>query len=301
MIFVVTGGAGFIGSNLVYKLLEEGHEVRVIDNISTGHKSNLPNNSNLSFYIGDIINYNLLEKVIHGADYVINLAGFASVSLSMKFPLETHNINVTGFLNVLELSRKHHIKRVIYASSIAVYGSDEKVKQVEEEINLPLSIYALTKQVNEQYGNLYKRCYNLDVVGLRFSNVYGDKQNGDNIYCGKVAYYSNMAKQNQNIIIKGDGTATRNFVLVDDVVNIIAKLCFVDKTEDIYNISADTSIKLSDLAELIINNYRSTSQIVYLPEDKADIKHSDADNSKIIKLLKYKFKSVENYFGDKRC
>lgn len=300
MIFVVTGGAGFIGSNLVYKLLEEGHEVRVIDNISTGHKSNLPNNSNLSFYIGDIINYNLLEKVIHGADYVINLAGFASVPLSMKFPLETHNINVTGFLNVLELSRKHHIKRVIYASSIAVYGSNEKVKQIEEEINLPLSIYALTKQIDEQYANFYKRCYNLDVVGLRFSNVYGDKQNGDNIYCGKVAYYSNMAKQNQNIIIKGDGTATRNFVLVDDVVNIITKLCFVDKTEDIYNISSDTSIKLTALTELITSYYNSFSKIVYLPEDKAAIKHSNADNSKIVKLMQYQFKSIEKYFGDKR-
>jgi UDP-glucose 4-epimerase len=273
---VVTGGAGFIGSHLSRTLLDRGYEVHVIDNLSEGKKEAVPAGATL--HVIDTRHYDDIAPVINGAHAVFQMAAIASVQRSIESPIETHDINVTGTLNVLRAAQETGAK-VIFSSSAAVYGKARILPTSEDVPVMPLSPYGLHKHVGEQYLSLFAKVYGAETVSLRYFNVYGPGQRADSQYSGVISLFLKLHREGNPLSITGDGTQTRDFVYIDDVVeaNIAAMESNV-KNGEVINIGSGMETSINTLAKTIGGEMKYISL-------RAEIKNSVADIGKAKKLL----------------
>ncbi|MDD3392673.1 MAG: SDR family oxidoreductase [Bacilli bacterium] len=289
---LVTGGAGFIGSNIVKRLLDLGCYVKVLDNLITGKKENIEefmNNDHFEFIEGDIRDFNLCLNVCDDIDYVLHEAALGSVPRSIENPLLSHDINVNGFVNMLYASVQKKVKRFIYASSSSVYGDLEKLPKVEQETGNPLSPYALNKKVDELYALLFNKIYNIETIGLRYFNVYGPKQDPKSKYAAVIPLFINNIVNNQKSYINGDGTNTRDFTYVQDVVNANVNACLADSSScgNVYNIAYGGRVTIQKLYDMISEILGIFIDPLYREERIGDIKHSNADIQKAKEKILY--------------
>ena len=279
---VVTGGAGFIGSHIADELVARGYQVAIIDDLSTGNKENIAallKQSNVEFIEGSIVDLSLLNKLVRGVDYVFHLAAIASVPRSVKNPQASHEVNITGTLNVLLAARDTSVKKVIYASSCAVYGDTPTLPIKEEMLPNPQSPYAATKLAGEYYCQVFHQVYGLPTVCLRYFNVYGPRQDPDSQYAAVIPKFIRRVIDDKPPIIFGDGEQTRDFTFIIDVVeaNILAA---ESEATGVFNIGRGQSISITRLAELIIELTGINLKCVHEEPRPGDIIHSLADISR---------------------
>lgn len=296
---LVTGGAGFIGSNICKTLVDLNADVYCLDNLSTGHKSNIEcliNRKNFKFIKGDITNIKTCQNSCKNMDYVLHQAALGSVPRSIKDPLTTNSVNITGFLNMLIASRDNKVKRFIYAASSSTYGDSKALPKLENIIGKPLSVYATTKYVNELYAENFFKLYNLDSIGLRYFNVFGPNQDPNGPYAAVIPKFISKLIKHESPVINGDGSFSRDFTYVNNVIkmNLLA-LCTENKNalNQIYNTAFGERTSLNKLAELLKvflckwDDKIKNIEIKYGPEREGDIPHSLASIEKSKKLLKY--------------
>jgi len=282
---VVTGGAGFIGSNLAEELATSNNVI-IIDDLSTGRKENtasLLNKDNVKFIQGSILDAKLLQKFFRGIDFVFHLAALPSVPRSVQDPLTTNEVNITGTLNVLIAARDNTVKKVVYASSSSVYGDTPTLPKREDMLPNPQSPYALTKLVGEHYCRIFHQIYRLPTICLRYFNVYGPRQNPDSQYAAVIPRFIARVLRGNPPIIYGDGEQTRDFTYVKDVIQANMIAAQYDAT-GIFNIGRGEGNSINKLAETIINVMEKDLQPVYEPPLPGDIEHSLADISKAKKM-----------------
>ena len=298
--FLVTGGAGFIGSNLVEYLLKyNAGKVRVLDNFSTGHKKNLEeflSHPNFELIEGDIRDLQTCKNASNGIDYILHQAALGSVPRSINDPITSNEVNVTGFLNMLVAARDANVKRMVYAASSSTYGDSKELPKVEERIGKPLSPYAVTKYVNELYADVFSRMYNLQLVGLRYFNVFGQRQDPDGAYAAVIPKFVSQLINHQSPGVNGDGEYSRDFTYIETVVQMNMKAAFSDNKEainQIYNVAYGERTTLNQLIESLKSNLSNFDpdiknvNIIYGPLRNGDIPHSLASVEKAIRLLDY--------------
>jgi UDP-N-acetylglucosamine 4-epimerase len=292
--FLVTGGAGFIGSNLTSYLLNHGaKEVRVLDNLSTGFLSNLKEheiNPAFTFIKGDITDYQTCLEACKNIDGVFHNAALGSVSRSMQDPMATNQANVSGFINVLFAAKNQGVKRVIYASSSSVYGDDKSAEKQEPITGNLLSPYAVSKKTDELYADVFARSYDMEIIGLRYFNVYGPKQNPHGAYAAVIPIFISHLLKGETPSIFGDGTTSRDFTFINNVVyaNVLAfSTTNPEAINQVYNVAYGSSTSLNQLFDLVKSNLNSKLTPEYKAERKGDIKNSLANISKSKKLLGY--------------
>jgi UDP-glucose 4-epimerase len=288
---LVTGGAGFIGSHIVDRLLDEELKVRVLDNLSTGEKKNLAQHKNkksFQFIEGDIRNFDLVKKAVEGVDAVIHEAALVSVTRSIENPLLSNEINVTGTVNLLKACTDAHVKRFVLASSCAVYGDTKTLPNHENLAPKPLTPYAADKLAAEKYAKVFHEVYGLETVSLRYFNVYGPRQKYGP-YSGVISIFINRLLKNEPPIICGDGKQTRDFINVKDVVK--ANMLALSKQKaagEVFNISTGETTTINKLAETIQKIMDKTDlKPVHAEPRPGDIKHSYGDISKAKRNLEY--------------
>ena len=293
MKILVTGGAGFIGSHICDYLLENGHFVRVIDNLITGNKNNIShhfNNPNFEFMYGDITNLEHVRKACKNIDSICHQAALGSVPRSVDDPLNSHNTNVNGFLNILLVAKENNIKRVVYASSSAVYGDHPELPKTESKIGKPLSPYAITKYIDELYGKIFTELYDMECIGLRYFNVFGPRQDPNGQYAAVIPKFISSLKNNTSPIINGDGNYSRDFTFVKNVVsaNYLALTTNNNKCfGEIFNIGAGGRITIIEMYNSIKSLLKSDLNPIFGPFRKGDIPHSNASVDKAKELLSY--------------
>jgi len=296
---LVTGGAGFIGSNLAGALLEAGNEVVCLDNFSTGKRQNIKDylvNPKFRLIEGDIRNYDDCLKSVDGIELVFHQAALGSVPRSIKDPVTTTDVNIGGFVKMLFASKESGVKRFIYAASSSTYGDHPDLPKVEEKIGTPLSPYGITKYVNELYGANFAKTYGIDVIGLRYFNVFGRRQDPDGAYAAVIPKFLKLLKNHESPVINGDGSYSRDFTYIDNVIqaNILAAIADrKDALNQVYNVAYGERTTLNQLYEYIQNiagRYDSDIlkiTIIYGPEREGDIPHSLASIDKARRLLGY--------------
>ena len=296
---VITGGAGFIGSNLCEYFISKGHKVTCLDNFATGHRHNIEgllSNTNFTLIEGDIRNLEDCLKASQNADYVVHQAALGSVPRSINDPITTNEVNVSGFLNMLVASRDNKVKRFVYAASSSTYGDSESLPKVEEIIGKPLSPYAITKYVNELYAEIFSKTYGLETIGLRYFNVFGRKQDPKGAYAAVIPKFVMQFMNNESPIINGDGNYSRDFTYIDNVIQM-NELAITTQNKEalntVYNTAFGDQISLNQMVGLL-KNYLSefdasiaTVPVVYGPARAGDIPHSLASIEKAKKLLNY--------------
>lgn len=304
---LITGGAGFIGSNLCEYFLSKGYEVVCLDNFSTGHKHNLAafsKNKNFELIEGDIRNLSDCEKAVHGVDYVLHQAALGSVPRSINDPITTNDVNVSGFLNMLVASRDAKVKRFIYAASSSTYGDSESLPKVEEKIGKPLSPYAITKYVNELYADIFSKTYGLETIGLRYFNVFGRKQDPKGAYAAVIPKFVMQLMDHKSPVINGDGNFSRDFTYIDNVIQmneIAMTTTNLNALNTVYNTAYGDRTTLNDLIKYL-KEYLSefdasiaNVSVTYGPNRAGDIPHSLASVEKAKKMLGYEPKfSMQN-------
>jgi len=289
----VTGGLGFIGSHIVDRLLREGYEVTVLDNLSTGKIENLACNQHerLDIVKGDIRDSNLVKKAMKGANLVFHEAALASVALSVSNPLLTNDVNVSGTLNILKTAVDLHVKRLIFASSAAVYGETQSFEKKENDVPNPRTPYGVSKLAGEKYARSFFELYGLETVSLRYFNVYGPRQNFNlqAQYGGVITIFLNQLMRNMSPTIYGDGKQTRDFVYINDIVQ--ANLLAMDSKNAIgesFNIGSGTRISVNEVAETLKRALdKKNTKNLHLDSRLGDLKHGYADISKAKKMLSY--------------
>ncbi len=291
-VFLVTGGAGFIGSNLCEAILKMGYKVRCLDNFSTGKRENIEeflSNPNFTLIEGDIRDYETCEKACEGVDYVSNQAAWGSVPRSIEMPLLYEEINIKGTLNMLEAARQKGVKRFVYASSSSVYGDEPNLPKREGREGNLLSPYALTKGVCELYAKLYTDIYGLETVGFRYFNVFGRRQDPYGFYAAVIPKFVRLLLNDEAPTINGDGKQSRDFTYIENVIeaNLKAMLAPKDATGQAYNIAYGDQIYLIDLYNELCRLLGKDIQPNYGPDRAGDIKHSKADISKARNFLGY--------------
>ena len=289
---LVTGGAGFIGSHLVDALVEKGHEVTVLDNLTTGKLENIAHHiekGNITFIKGDIQNTRILNKALKNVDAVMHLAALISVEESIKKPLLYHQVNVTGTLKLLKTAAINKVKHIIFASSAAVYGEPIELPIKESHPLNPLSPYAATKIAAENYLKTYNHIHGITTTILRIFNAYGPRQTISQ-YAGVITKFINNALTGKPLIIYGDGTQTRDFIYVKDVAKAFIA-AFEAKRSGTYNIATGKPTTINQLAQLIKQLTKSPSSIIHTKPRKGDIKHSHADTTKAQQELEFKAKT----------
>ncbi|PTX44489.1 UDP-N-acetylglucosamine 4-epimerase [Christiangramia gaetbulicola] len=304
---LVTGGAGFIGSNLCEELIMLEAEVTCLDNFATGHKYNLDaiiDHSNFTLIEGDIRDLETCHKACAGKDYILHEAALGSVPRSLNDPITSNEVNVSGFLNMLVAARDAGVKRFVYAASSSTYGDSEKLPKVEDEIGKPLSPYAITKYVNELYADIFHKAYGLDTIGLRYFNVFGRKQDPNGAYAAVIPKFVIQLMNHESPVINGDGTYSRDFTYIDNVVqmNLLA-ITTENKNalNQIYNAAVGDRTNLLELTHLLKTHLSkfdpeiSKVEIKHGPNRVGDIPHSLASIDKAKHLLGYdpKFKIEE--------
>lgn len=291
-VFLVTGGAGFIGSNISEALLNMGYKVRCIDNFSTGKRENIEsflNNPNYELIEGDIRDFDTCLKATDGVDYVSHQAAWGSVPRSIAMPLVYEQINIMGTLNMMEASKQNGVKKFVYASSSSVYGDEPNLPKVEDKIGKVLSPYALTKKTNEEYGRLYTKLYGLETVGLRYFNVFGRRQDPLGYYAAVIPKFVKQLLKGEQPVINGDGTHSRDFTYIENVIEANLKACLssINAAGEAYNIAYGGRVFMTDLYNEIATLLGSDVKPIYGPDRPGDIKHSNADISKAKRLLGY--------------
>ncbi len=297
---LVTGGAGFIGSNLCENLLAFNNQVICLDNFSTGKKENIQPffaNSNFCLIEGDIRNLTDCKNAVNGVDVVLHEAALGSVPRSINDPITSNDVNVSGFLNMLVAARDAKIKRFVYACSSSTYGDLEELPKIEEKIGKPLSPYAVTKYVNELYADVFAKLYGMELIGLRYFNVYGNRQDPFSTYSAVIPKFVSQLLKKEPITINGDGSFSRDFTHVENVIlasHLAATTSKPDAVNQIYNVACSEQTSLKVLAELLIENLSefnteiANASIIYGAERKGDVPHSLASIEKIKKYLDYK-------------
>lgn len=297
---LVTGGAGFIGSHICDALLNLGANVLCLDNLSTGKKENIKSalaDPNFTFIQGDIRDYELCSRLIQDCDLVTHQAALGSVPRSLNDPITTNEVNISGFLNVLEACRKKEGCRLVYAASSSTYGDSEALPKIEEIIGNPLSPYAVTKYVNELYASVFSRSYGIETIGLRYFNVFGPRQDENGAYAAVIPKFISAIIKHQSPIINGDGTYSRDFTFVENVVqaNLLALATPEKKAlNTVYNIAYGERIDLNELVSMIKKNLQADDPIInsinpiYGEKRKGDVPHSLASIEKAKSLLGYK-------------
>lgn len=290
--FLVTGGAGFIGSHLVEYLVQyQAKRIVIFDNLSTGYKENISDFlslSNVVFIEKDIRNYDAVMEAVQGVDYILHQAALGSVPRSIKDPLTSNEVNVNGFLNVLNAAKEHQVQRMVYAASSSTYGDSPTLPKVEDKIGKPLSPYAVTKYVNELYAEVFSRVYNFHSIGLRYFNVFGPKQNINGPYAAVIPLFITQILNNVSPTINGDGETSRDFTFVSNVVqaNIKALEASIEKSE-VFNCACNERITLNQLVHEIKAYLNSDVEVVYGNERPGDVRHSQADITKAVQMLGY--------------
>lgn len=292
-VFLVTGGAGFIGSNLCEALLKKGCKVKCLDNLSTGKRKNVDifiGNKNYSFIEGDIRDYGTCLKACEGVDYVLHQAAWGSVPRSIELPLLYEEINIRGTLNMLEAARQSGIKKFVYASSSSVYGDDESIPKKEGGEGRALSPYALTKKANEEYARLYYKLYGLNTYGLRYFNVFGRRQDPEGAYAAVIPRFIKRLLAGEKPVIYGDGRQSRDFTYIENVIEANLKACLAgdEAAGEVYNIACGNRMYLIDVYNLICRMLDVDIEPEFGPARPGDIRHSCADISKARKYLGYK-------------
>jgi len=287
---VVTGAAGFIGSNLTDSLLEQGAEVVGIDNLFNGRMENLDKafkHNKFEFHKGDIRDLNFLLDVFKDVDIVYHLAAFTSVPQSIKMPENCNNVNVNGVLNVLNAARRMDVEKIIYASSSSVYGDTPTLPKKEDMCRLPISPYGVAKLACEAYMQTYHKVYGLKTTSLRYFNVYGPRQK-DSTYSGVIAIWLGNIIRDEDLTVFGDGKNSRDFTYIKDVIQANLLVAKQDVAGEIFNIGAGSQITLTNLAELMLKlTHKEHLKIKYTVPRPGDILHSYADISKANRLLKF--------------
>jgi UDP-N-acetylglucosamine/UDP-N-acetylgalactosamine 4-epimerase len=293
--FLITGGAGFIGSNIVHSLVRIGvKKVRILDNLSTGYKSNIQSlidAGKVDFIEGDICDAKVCGIACDGMDIVLHHAALGSVPRSIANPAATNAVNVSGFVNMIFAAQEKKVKRFVYASSSSVYGDDATMPKQEERTGNLLSPYAVSKRANEEYAKVFSKVYGLETIGLRYFNVFGPRQSVNGPYAAVIPLFVHALTEGKSPTIFGDGSTTRDFTFVDNVV--IANLCAatannIGTSSPVINIAFGSTVSLNELFRQIATISGSPIQPVYGPERKGDIRNSWADISKAIQLLGYK-------------
>ena len=292
--FLVTGGAGFIGCNLVEYLLKyKAKRVRVLDDFSNGYRENLTDfKSNSAFELieGDIRNLETCIDAMIGIDYVSHQAALGSVPRSINDPATTNDVNISGFLNMMiALKDSSSVKRMIYAASSSTYGDSKSLPKVEEHIGKPLSPYAVTKYVNELYADVFGKTYKTDVIGLRYFNVFGPKQSPNGAYAAVIPLFMQALKEGKSPIINGNGEQTRDFTFVDNAVQANVKGFFASNaaSNQVFNVACGERITVNYLWDSLKLAANSNLEVIYGPERQGDVRDSLADISKAENLLNY--------------
>ena len=296
---LVTGGAGFIGSNLTEALLKLNNEVICLDNFATGKKENITpflTNPNYTLIEGDIRNISDCKLAVKDVDYVLHQAALGSVPRSIKDPITSNEVNVSGFLNMLTASRDSGVKRFIYAASSSTYGDSEVLPKVEDKIGKPLSPYAITKYVNELYADVFSKTYGLETIGLRYFNVFGRKQDPNGAYAAVIPKFVSQFMTGESPVINGNGEFSRDFTYIDNVIQANLLSMITNNKEAIntvYNVAFGERNTLKDLVELLkkqlteFDSKIKDIQVIYGPNRVGDIPHSLASIDKAKNLLAY--------------
>ena len=295
---LVTGGAGFIGSNLADELIRQGAKVKIFDNLSTGFRENLEEiGGDFEFIEGDLNDNCLLEKAVRDVEYIFHQAALPSVPRSVENPLETHRACVDGTFNLLRLAKENNVRRVIYAASSSAYGDQPTLPKIETMLPEPLSPYAAAKLMGEYYCQVFNRVYNLETVSLRYFNVFGPRQNPSSMYSGVISRFIDALMKNSQPVIFGDGEQSRDFTYIANVVNANIKAAQTNQgIGEVINAANGERISLNELLAVLkkITNKHSV-EADYQPARKGDVKHSQADNTRAVKWLEYeKLVGLEN-------
>ena len=293
--FLITGGAGFIGSNLVEYLVKYGAgKIRVLDNLSTGHMGNISSfleYPGFEFIEGDIRDGECCRRACKDIAFVSHQAALGSVPRSVKDPVTTNEVNISGFLNVLEAAyQSGGVKKMVYAASSSTYGDSPDLPKVEGKIGKPLSPYAVTKYVNELYGGIYSGVYGFHSTGLRYFNVFGPRQDPDGPYAAVIPLFIRAALENSAPLMNGDGEQTRDFTFVENAVQANVKALLSGerlKQHEVFNIAFGSSISLNDLWKTIAETTKTSIKPRYGPDRQGDIRHSLANIGKAKELIGY--------------
>jgi UDP-N-acetylglucosamine 4-epimerase len=292
--FLLTGGAGFIGSHIAdYLVNNNAKHVTVIDNLMTGSMGNinhLMNKNNFTFYLGDITIQSDCDNVTNNIDIICHQAAIGSVPKSINDPITSHNSNVNGFLNILDMARKKGIKRIVYASSSSVYGDDTNLPKLENIIGNPLSPYAITKYIDELYANIYTKLYGMECIGLRYFNVFGPRQNPNGPYAAVIPKFIEKILNNEPPIINGDGTYSRDFTFVKNIVNANINAMLIENNDcygNVFNIGTGTKTSIIELFNLINKHCNTKLYPIFGTVRIGDPPHSLANINKATSLLKY--------------
>jgi len=296
---VITGGAGFIGSNLVEHFLDKDHQIVVLDNFATGHRHNIAQHAgNPAFELieGDIRNVADCAKAVEGADYVLHQAALGSVPRSIKDPQTSNEVNVSGFLNMLVAARDAGVRRFIYAASSSTYGDSESLPKVEDKIGKPLSPYAITKYVNELYAEIFSKTYGMETIGLRYFNVFRRRQDPNGAYAAVTPKFVVQFMQHESPVINGAGDYSRDFTYIDNVIQMNERAMLIDNPEavnTVYNTAVGDRTTLNELVEHLkelLTEYDAKIadvEVVHGPNRQGDIPHSLASVDKARRLLGY--------------
>ena len=296
---LITGGAGFIGSNLVEKFLAQSNEVVVLDNFSTGRRENLAafaNNRAFTLIEGDIRNIADCRKALDGVEYVLHQAALGSVPRSVKDPVTSTEVNILGFVNMLFAAGQTGVKRFVYAASSSTYGDSKSLPKKEDVIGKPLSPYAITKYVNELYAENFHNLYGIDTIGLRYFNVFGRKQNPHGAYAAVIPKFVINLLRHEPVVINGDGSYSRDFTYIDNVLQANELALLAEKTESlntVYNVACGSATTLNELFEYLKSELAAfdpqikDAVAIHGPGRAGDIPHSLADISKAANLLGY--------------
>jgi len=295
MRILVTGGAGFIGSNMVEQLLGDSRVsfIRVLDNLSTGSLRNLAEFSNhprFEFLEGDIRQFDTCLQACENIDVITHQAALGSVPRSIKDPLTTNDVNITGTLNVFTAAKEKNIKRVVYAASSSTYGDHPGLPKVEDKIGNPLSPYAVTKYVNELYAKVYASLYGMEFIGLRYFNIFGPRQNPQGPYAAVIPLFVKALIENKAPLINGDGSHSRDFTFVSNAVQANIAAMFTENNQavnEVYNIACGDQTSLLQLFEALKKQAGSSLNPLHGPDRVGDVKHSLADISKARSVLGY--------------
>ncbi len=297
---LITGGAGFIGSNLCEYFLNKNYRIRILDNFATGHRYNIDSfltNPNFELIEGDIRNLEDCQKSVQGVDYVLHQAALGSVPRSINDPITTNDVNVSGFLNMLVATRDAKVKRFVYAASSSTYGDSENLPKVEEVIGNPLSPYAITKYVNELYADIFSKTYGLECIGLRYFNVFGRRQDPNGAYAAVIPKFVMQFMKYESPVINGGGEYSRDFTYIDNVLQMNERAMLTDNKEAIntvYNTAVGNRTTLNQLVAYLkdgLIDYDANIADVEVKHGrnrKGDIPHSLASIEKAELLLGYK-------------
>jgi len=284
VIYLVTGGAGFIGSNIVEELLKRGQKVRVLDNFSTGKRENiLPFLGRIELIEGDIRNYRVVREAVEEVDLILHQAALPSVPRSIKDPITVNEVNVGGTLNLLNAAKNTGVKRIVYASSSSVYGNSETLPKKEDMIPEPISPYAVSKLAGEKYCKVFYEVYGLETAILRYFNVFGRMQDPTSQYSGVIAKFINAFLNNKPLTVYGDGEQSRDFTFVDDVVkaNLLVANCSLNHSGEVFNVARGRRVSLNQIIKILDEIFSRDNQVIYTDSRLGDVRCSEADISKI--------------------